>query len=552
MASFGQKFPLAASVTLFLATTALSQWIHNIRKDPASSDEKEFEKLRRWYRSRRVHDRLSYEDLQKEVRPGQYADSSSRCDPSTRVALSDEEGIIETEWNKHHRTSQKRAASTGAWGATRQRTSMLETHPNADSDFHPKNRNWRHFEHFNEEDRKLHLERVAAAKIDHQTRAEEEDKENSSSYDDAQSISSEGSGSSEEQFVWMKHHHRASHPVENSKEETWPEAIRNRLVPAGLTNLLSNNNHEGETQFNHSSIKAENIPNQCPLPRTTRSLTNISIEDGVPRALKGPFQLMKRMLSFSSESSIADDGLLTPPNQILRAQYNARIMPNKCVMIRHGQSMGNTNELLYSTIPDNAMPLTDLGWEQAREAGKILKEKILSPGQTVHFIVSPYVRTVETFHGIVSAWSDPKDFAHILDKDERIKAWYGQLIEQGLTWIEDSRIREQDFGNYQDPETIKRAKHERHRFGVFYYRFPHGESASDVFDRVSTFLDSLWRSFEMNRSRNYVLVTHGISIRVLLARYFRYTIDQFNILANPTNCEMVSPFITSYVLVVSS
>jgi broad specificity phosphatase PhoE len=108
-----------------------------------------------------------------------------------------------------------------------------------------------------------------------------------------------------------------------------------------------------------------------------------------------------------------------------------------------------------------------------------------------------------------------------------------------LTWNEDSRIREQDFGNYQDPETIRKAKQERHRFGVFYYRFPHGESASDVFDRVSTFLDSLWRSFEMNKSQNYVLVTHGISIRVLLARYFRYTIDQFNILANPRNCEMV-------------
>jgi broad specificity phosphatase PhoE len=43
----------------------------------------------------------------------------------------------------------------------------------------------------------------------------------------------------------------------------------------------------------------------------------------------------------------------------------------------------------------------------------------------------------------------------------------------------------------------------------------------------------------MNRSRNYVLVTHGISIRVLLARYFRYTIDQFNILSNPNNGEMV-------------
>jgi broad specificity phosphatase PhoE len=36
-----------------------------------------------------------------------------------------------------------------------------------------------------------------------------------------------------------------------------------------------------------------------------------------------------------------------------------------------------------------------------------------------------------------------------------------------------------------------------------------------------------------------VLITHGISIRVFLARYFRYTIDQFSMLLNPRNCEMV-------------
>uniref|UniRef100_A0A6T6ELV1 Phosphoglycerate mutase (2,3-diphosphoglycerate-dependent) n=1 Tax=Craspedostauros australis TaxID=1486917 RepID=A0A6T6ELV1_9STRA len=214
-------------------------------------------------------------------------------------------------------------------------------------------------------------------------------------------------------------------------------------------------------------------------------------------------------------------------------------MPEKVVLVRHGQSMGNINEALYATVPDNAMPLTDLGWEQARKTGEILKARIIASGETVHFVVSPYVRTVETFHGIVSAWCDPKEFAHIPDRAKRVKAWYRRLMEMGLTWNEDPRIREQDFGNYQVPEIIKKAKTDRHRFGVFYYRFQNGESASDVFDRVSTFLDSLWRNFDSNRARNYVLVTHGISIRVFLARYFRYTIDQFNMLANPTNCEMV-------------
>jgi broad specificity phosphatase PhoE len=109
----------------------------------------------------------------------------------------------------------------------------------------------------------------------------------------------------------------------------------------------------------------------------------------------------------------------------------------------------------------------------------------------------------------------------------------------GLTWHEDPRIREQDFGNYQEPEKIKEAKRDRHNFGAFYYRFPYGESASDVYDRISTFLDSLWRSFDTNKNRHYVIVTHGISVRVLLTRYFRYTIDQFHLLSNPRNCEMV-------------
>lgn len=262
------------------------------------------------------------------------------------------------------------------------------------------------------------------------------------------------------------------------------------------------------------------------------------------------------------------------------AAYNSRIMPRRVVMIRHGESEGNVNETMYQTNPDNSLGLTKVGWEQARMAGKVLRHEILARGQqrrtsgggsasaqtqqTVHFIVSPYVRTMETFHGLAAAWCDPEvEFGHVEDEATKLEGWYAELARRGLTWHEDPRIREQDFGNYQDVATIEKAKQERHKFGAFYYRFPDGESGSDVFDRVSTFLDSLWRSFDLNRSQNYVLVTHGISIRVLLARYFRYSIDQFHMMvslfflaklvmlctihhpcntvpfqANPYNCEM--------------
>ena len=236
-----------------------------------------------------------------------------------------------------------------------------------------------------------------------------------------------------------------------------------------------------------------------------------------------------------------------------RATYNSQIMPRRVVMIRHGQSVGNVKESIYQTQPDNSLGLTQLGWDQARMAGKVLKEEILArgrkdmgasmglkndhkfeePAQTVHFIVSPYVRTMETFHGLAAAWCDPEvEFGHIGDDSKKLECWYAELARRGVTWHEDPRIREQDFGNYQDDATMQKAKLERHKFGAFYYRFPDGESGSDVFDRVSTFLDSLWRSFDLNRSQNYVLVTHGISIRVLLARYFRYSIDQFHMMVS--------------------
>lgn len=245
--------------------------------------------------------------------------------------------------------------------------------------------------------------------------------------------------------------------------------------------------------------------------------------------------------SFESES------IMTPRSGYddVKLQWRKRIMPNRLVMVRHGESEGNVNEIIYSNKADSDISLTKLGWEQSRAAGEALKKEVFYNAndktcQSVHFIVSPYVRTIETFHGIASAWCDPDvEFGHIEDPEKRKIQWYDRLASLGVTWHEDPRIREQDWGNYQKPEDIEVAKKERYKFGIFYYRFPNGESASDVYDRVSTFLDSLWRSFDTKRCQNYVLVTHGISIRVILSRYFRYSIDQFNLLANPKNCEMV-------------
>jgi hypothetical protein len=557
-------FPLVASAGLFLVTTAVSQWARGggggaaaaaavnkstDDKDFAEEGTQDYEDLRRWYHSRRNQDRLSYENIAIATEPPTTTTPGlgvhypyENLSPSGRPSLKNGDGErnnhqdlvdheqqyskVETEWNLHRQ--RKRRASgvasdggvgTAGMGAGRPRDSRLEMHPNADYDFHPKNRNWRHFEHFNEDDRKRNLlanqETIKASsnsedrKRNYQANAEtikasnvprmsmdlgeefefEDVDPSSTNYDDdgdddsAQSISSEGSGSSEEQFVWMKHHHRGGQHTEDSEdEESWPEALRRRL-PSGLTNIFENSAAVQPTsntttiarapspslpitETSHSKHKSQRPATVSTVFTSSEPTEPAYCGSGPPRSLPqpntksraNPFQLMQRMMwSASSENRMAakDKKVQQERQPVLndrcsmRAQYNARIMPKKLIMVRHGQSMGNINELLYSTMPDNAMPLTDLGWKQACATGKILKEKMLASGETVHFIVSPYVRTVETFHGIVSAWCDPKEFAHIQDKERRIKAWYGRLMEMGLTWSEDSRIREQDFGNYQ-------------------------------------------------------------------------------------------------------
>lgn len=354
--------------------------------------------------------------------------------------------------------------------------------------------------------------------------------------DESTSVASFGSGN---QFVWTDGtKSKRCHEQPTTTTQLPNESINRLAIRSGV--IGTNDTIEIKKNHNPSLSASDADLRMGKFERFYRMLTSSIIDDDSEHNNKISISSSSTNLEGSS-NTFDYDGDIEDRHRALRTEYNAQIMPEKLVLIRHAQSMGNVDQRYYATHPDNAIPLTDLGWEQARKAGTILKDKIITPGESVHFMVSPYVRTVETFHGIVSAWCDPEseEFASIADRNQKVNAWYERLTELGLTWNEDSRIREQDFGNYQNPEQMRRAKEERHRFGAFYYRFHNGESGSDVYDRVSTFLDSLWRSFETNKSQNYVLVTHGIVLRVLMARYFRYTITQLNTLANPRNCEMV-------------
>jgi broad specificity phosphatase PhoE len=79
---------------------------------------------------------------------------------------------------------------------------------------------------------------------------------------------------------------------------------------------------------------------------------------------------------------------------------------------------------------------------------------------------------------------------------------------------------------------------ERDSYGHFYYRFDGGESCADVYDRVSDFMGTMHRDFQKKDfPRNVIIVTHGMTMRLFLMRWFHASVEEFEQWGNPKNCE---------------
>ena len=187
--------------------------------------------------------------------------------------------------------------------------------------------------------------------------------------------------------------------------------------------------------------------------------------------------------------------------------------PSRIILVRHGESEGNVDDTVYETVPDHALSLTDRGIRQATATGERLRD--LLDGESVMVYASPYVRSKQTIEAL--------DLGVGLD-DVRFEP----------------RLREQDWANFQDPADVAAQKARRDEYGHFYYRFTHGESGSDVYDRVSTFLESMFRNFETHSApRNLLIVTHGLTMRLFCMRWFHWSVEYFEALQNPANGDVV-------------
>lgn len=224
-------------------------------------------------------------------------------------------------------------------------------------------------------------------------------------------------------------------------------------------------------------------------------------------------ELLARLGSGDFDAAIAD---------IKRRQRHLKWkrLPKRLILLRHGESEGNVNRSVYTSKGDSHLELTPAGLEQAKAAGARLKALIGE--DRVFIVVSPFERTVQTLLGLQLG---------------------GLLPCQVATVHISSQIREQEFGNFQSVGLQEAARAEQDVVGRFYYRRPNAESSADVFDRVGAFCSELVDDLLPSQEEEFdtcLIVTHGLTMRLILMKLFQWSVETFETVWNVDNCHHIA------------
>jgi len=194
-----------------------------------------------------------------------------------------------------------------------------------------------------------------------------------------------------------------------------------------------------------------------------------------------------------------------------------RRLPDRIILVRHGQSEGNADETLYRTKPDNLIELTSAGTQQAIKAGKRIA-KLLDPDESVALVISPYERTLQTSRNVRLAFDN-------------------QITRTTVEPL----IREQEFANIQCSQFHEYRK-EQMQVGRFWYRFPTGESGADVYTRVCLWWQTRLLPINLRVGiepiSTVVVITHGMTMRLILMQLYGWSPNTFHTVWNAGNCDM--------------
>ena len=214
--------------------------------------------------------------------------------------------------------------------------------------------------------------------------------------------------------------------------------------------------------------------------------------------------------------------------------------PLKLIFVSHGESAGNADKRIHMNLADHAIPLTELGRQQAFLSGQWLGQHFLEKNSTdtrTRLWVSPYTRTRQTADELV------RGIQQIADQcDESNGDWLAfdrrehiNLVEQqfGLfDGIPEDRLHEifpRETAHYN-----KQVEFE----GKFWARMPLGESRFNVAIRVHQAFGTFHRDYDRKGINQLVIVSHGVTIRAFIMQWLHRSYEWFEREKNPENASI--------------
>jgi broad specificity phosphatase PhoE len=249
---------------------------------------------------------------------------------------------------------------------------------------------------------------------------------------------------------------------------------------------------------------------------------------------------------------------------------------------RHAESGQNTNEVDHRNIGDYLIPVTKQGTPRARKMGSLVGADylrssaiwsspyvrprmtclnslvgagLLDPERLVQFdpLWDLALKANESVGYAMTAFASRKVEADVLQalreralKDHgELKALARQLgafmlevtKELGLRYYEELSLREVEhgMGDHAEQLFLQTIHH------PLFWRFElGGENGADCYDRVFAFTDSMHRQLLRKKIKNAMIYSHGLTIRLFVMRFLHLTLEQFELIGNPRNCDVIT------------